>query len=115
MTRAFSFLAQARMIDGKAVGRREASDDEIRSFKALYGARPEICLVLYRKLREVDCRPTIEHFLWAMAFLKLYHSEDDFAKRFHVTRKTFREHVWRIVRKIASLSGRVVSKLWYLN
>ena len=70
---------------------------------------PEACLDLYRRLRRVNCRPEIKYFLWALAFLKQYETEDIFAKQFKTTRKTYRKYVFPLVRKIASLHGTVVS------
>ena len=108
MTRAQTFIQSARMIEGQQSS-RHSSDDEIRSFKAQYGIRPEICLVLFRRLRIVNCRPQIKHLLWALAFLKTYSTEDVLAAKVGTTRKTFRKRVWEIVPKIAQLATHVVS------
>ena len=62
MTRAQTFILADRVINGKVASGRRASDDEIRSFKAHYGLRPAVCLVLFRKLRLVSCRPKIHTF-----------------------------------------------------
>ena len=115
MTRAHTFIVAARVIDGKPTTNRRISGEELRSFKGHYGARPEVCLVLLRKLRLVDCRPKPKHLLWALCFLKTYSTEDLLAKKFHTTCKTLRKHVWAIVPKIAALSGRVVRSQFVIN
>ena len=100
MTRALTFIIAARVIDGKTNSARPfVSDEELRSFKAHYGARPRACVVLFCKLRLVDCRPSITHLLWALSFLKTYASEDVLASKFGTTRKTLRKHIWAIVPK----------------
>ncbi len=109
MTRAHTFILAARAIDGRVIRGGRATDEDIRSFKSDYGIRPEVCLVLFRKLRLVDCRVPIKHLLWALAFLKTYATEDSLAKKFSTTRKTLRKHVWPVVKKIASLANSVVS------
>jgi hypothetical protein len=106
MTRALTFVFAARVINGKP-SQRQPSDEEIRSFKSDYGARPEVCVKLLRKLRRMNCRPRIDHLLWALCFIKTYATEDSLQKKFGTTRKTFRKHIWLLVPKIASLYGHV--------
>jgi hypothetical protein len=90
-------------------------DEDICSFKSNYGIHPEVSLVLYQKLRLVDCQLPIKHLLWALVFLKTYATKDSLAKKFSTMRKTLRKHVWPVVKKIASLADRVVSSSFVVD
>ena len=111
MVHAHDFIAESRRIDGKQPGRRgRVSDSEIHQFKAKYGISPGVCVVVHRKLRrKVRHEVSVRHFLWAMSLLKTYDTEDVLAGRFGASPKTIRKHVWPTIKKIASLSGHVVS------
>ena len=50
-----------------------------------------------------------DHMLWALMLLKTYDSEANLAKRFDVSRPTFRKYIWRCINEISNLSNTVVS------
>ena len=88
MTRALTFVNIVRLYDGHEPStRRLPSMEEVRMFKSDYGVSPEVCVVLLRKLRLVNCRPDPKHILWALCFLKTYATETFLTKKFRTTRK----------------------------
>ena len=109
MTTAFTFIRAARVISFKKLNGQVISDEERMAFVASYGIRPEVCVVLLRKLRTVNCHPGVVPLLWALGFLKTYQTETILSGHFGTDRKTFRESVWPIVEAIGDLQATVVS------
>lgn len=55
-----------------------------------------------------------KHLLWALMFLKVYGTEHVLAGKIGVDEATYRNHVWTVVKAIASLKLQVVRFLLYL-
>lgn len=78
--------------------------DDHRRFRALFGASPRVCFLLWSLLCGL-CPPQGKpvHMLWALMFLKVYATEHVHAALAGVDEKTFRKWQWKFVKLLASL------------
>lgn len=75
-----------------------------RKFKCFYGISPNVCAILWKKIK--DKPPTAEprHFLWSLLFLKQYNKEHVNAAIVGVDEKTFRKWSWTFIYLLAELN-----------
>ena len=86
---------------------------EERRFRELFGCGAPIALTLWRMLVEEETIPeggTIQHFLWALMFLKVYGKEAQLCSLAGgIDPKTLRKWVWSFITPIADLEEKLVS------
>ena len=87
--------------------------DELRRFRAFFGASPEVCSQLWDHLSPSEtinrlARP--KHLLWALVFLKVYASESVLCTLVSCPdEKTFRKWTRVFVDEISYLENSIVS------
>ena len=77
-------------------------------FTAHFGAGPKLVLEVWHRIQPKPEGASGKHLLWAMAFLKMYETEDTAATRFKTTPKTWRKWVWSMLSAIQDLKPTVV-------
>ena len=100
----------------KILGRKKLSNEEFfksrnleRDFRTLFGCSPVTCSVIWVKC-DFSHQVKRKHLLWALMFLKTYGTEATLTVKAGISdRKCFRETIWPIIKKIASLRKREVS------
>ena len=89
---------------------KDVKETDQRRFRASFGASPEVCVELWQMTyASLPVLLTFEHLLWAFLFLKIYASESVLAGIVGVDEKTYRLHVWTVIKSISDLKGNVVS------
>jgi len=73
----------------------EAFDYSPRMFHAMYGLCKITVAFVFAQFLNADV--SIEHFLWALFFMKNYDTFDVCAHHFGVDPKTFTHHVWHAI------------------
>ena len=87
---------------------RQARDlslaDYPRRFRALFGASPAVCSVVWSLAsRSLPPKARPIHLLWALLFLKVYATEHANASLAGVDEKTFRKWAWALLESISNL------------
>lgn len=92
------------------------ADVEAR-FKAHFGSSPYICSMVWTMIVEAQAsQPVLPnnasfvHLLWALLLMKVYASEAVLSGIVGADQKTFRKWSWLLIRKVATLKDRVVSR-----
>ena len=68
-------MCEARLIWRRDPQEFQAPSTEDENFRAFFGCRPDVAMIAWDMLASLDMLPdggTIEHFLWALMFLKVY-------------------------------------------
>lgn len=103
----------------KILGRRKQSNRDVvmsktldRDFRSLFGGSPVTCSMIWAKC-EFPQHVKAKHLLWALMFLKTYGTETSLVTKTGTgDRKSFRETIWPIIHKIASLRKKEVSTIF---
>lgn len=77
-----------------------------RIVKAVFGCSVVIIAIAWKRIKEEGLKPTDAspvHLLYALALLKTYKTEDNYAIKFSVTRVTFRKWSWILVLALSRL------------
>jgi hypothetical protein len=81
-------------------------------YRAHFGTSPGVCALLWNEICTIVPRKyCFKHILWGLMFLKVYATESVLAGKIGVDEDTFRDHVWVVVRAIASCKPRLVRSL----
>ena len=87
----------------------------LRMFKCYFGVSPFIAGCILDRLNDQHLcfrsASDVRHLLWALLFLKVYSFEEVLARLVGYTPKTYRQHVWSMLKNLAALS--VVSTIQY--
>jgi len=87
----------------------------LERFRSYYGCSPGVCSVLWDRICALCPRGySFKHLLWALMFLKVYGTESVLVGKIGVDEDTYRDHMWPVVRAIASLKLQVVRYYYYL-
>jgi hypothetical protein len=85
----------------RALGASFANSKTLRGFRALFGLHPKTVANIWRDYFESPPVPFSRvHFLWALAFLRLYDPLDSLHTRFCGSRENFSDYVWLVLRTI---------------
>jgi len=80
----------------------------LRTFRCYFGVSPFIAGCILDRLNDQHLctlsAADIRHLLWALLFLKVYSFEEVMARLVGYTPKTYRQHVWSMLDKLAALS-----------
>ena len=77
---------------------------QLRRYRALFGVYPSVSYRLWSHLiRHLPSDCKINHFFWALNFLKTYNSESVRAALFNLDEKTLRKWQWIVVKSLARL------------
>lgn len=110
-----AILVLARDIWRRDRYRERAFSSEDREFRENFGCSVRVCHSLWNLLKKTDNLPSngrLEHFLWALMFLKIYGTEKVMCSRAGgVDKDTFRKWTWLFVDAIASLESSLVRML----
>lgn len=75
-----------------------------RRFKTMFGVSPLICSIAWDKIDdEIPYGAKFEHILWALCFLKCYHTESVNHAIFGIDEKTYRKWTWIFVDLLSSI------------
>jgi hypothetical protein len=94
------------------------NDVHLRRWKHFYGALPDLCCIVWKKL---DAHNSIDgaqfkHLMWALYFLKVYGKEEDCSNfAGGVDEKTFRKWSHTFVEAISFLESSVVSSFSFMH
>ena len=98
-----------RRISAKCM--RDVKETDKRRFRASYGVSPEVCTQVWQMIyHSLPMLLTFDHLLWALLFMKIYATESVLAGSVGVDEKTYRLHVWTVIKSISNLKGNVVSQ-----
>jgi hypothetical protein len=79
-------------------------------YRAHFGTSPGVCALLWNEISTIVPRKyCFKHVLWGLMFLKVYATEPVLAGKIGVDEDTFRDHIWVVIRAIASCKSRLVS------
>ena len=105
----------ARATWGRDNKKERCENTENRDFREIFGCGCIVATKIYELLVGEDLLPIgghLEHFLWALMFMKIYGKERNLCTLAGgVDKKTFRKWVWLFVVAIAYLEAEVVSKI----
>ena len=105
----------ARAMWGRDNKKERCENTENRDFREIFGCGCVVATKTYELLAAEDLLPIgghLEHFLWALMFMKIYGKERNLCTLAGgVDKKTFRKWAWLFVIAIACLEGGVVSKI----
>ena len=77
-------------------------------FKCYFGVSPFIAGCILDRLNDEHLcfqnASDVRHLLWALLFLKVYSFEEVLARLVGYTPKTYRQHVWSMLKNLAALS-----------
>jgi len=80
----------------------------LRTFRCYFGVSPFVAGCILDRLNDQQLcgmsASDIRHLLWALLFLKVYSFEEVMACLVGYSPKTYRQHVWSMINKLASLS-----------
>ena len=82
---------------------------DLRKWKAHFGSRTEVCLIVWRQIKILHPEARMIHFFMTLYFLKTYSTVELLGSRFGLDQKTVRKWVWKHVYWIAELSPKLVS------
>ena len=90
------------------------SPEDFIRFRGYFGLSAEVALEVWEMMEELDClppSPRLQHYLWALAFMRLYPAND---KALSSTlggsdAKTIRKYIWPMIQSIFDLEAAVVS------
>lgn len=72
-------------------------------FRSHYGTSPGVCALIWNKISDIVPRKyTYKHLLWGLLFLKVYATESVTAGMIGVDEDTYRDHLWEVIKAIAS-------------
>lgn len=91
-------------------------DAPIRDYISLFGVSPKVCAAIFTHCRSPferdDDSVCLVHLLWALLFLKSYHTEAVLVGLARAgCRRTFRKKVWQVLDCLSSEASTLVSKL----
>ena len=105
----------ARGMWGRDNKEKRCENTEDRDFREFFGCGCVVATKTYELLAAEDLLPIgghLEHFLWALMFMKIYGKERNLCTLAGgVDKKTFRKWAWLFVVAIAYLEAKVVSKI----
>ena len=105
----------ARAMWGRDNKKERCENTENRDFREFFGCGCVVATKIYDLLIGEDLLPIgghLEHFLWALMFMKIYGKERNLCTLAGgVDKKTFRKWAWLFVVAIAYLEAEVVSKI----
>ncbi len=84
-------------------------------FRGYFGISAEVAVEAWEMMEELDFLPPLspqfEHYLWALAFMKLYPANDKALSTMlgGADPKTIRKYIWPMIRSIFDLEKVVVS------
>lgn len=84
-------------------------------FHEYFGISAEVAVEAWEMMEELDCLPPLspqfEHYLWALAFMKLYPANDKALSTMlgGADPKTIQKYIWPMIWSIFELEGVVVS------
>ena len=89
------------------------SPEDIR-FRGYFGLSAEVALEAWEMMEELDClppSPRLQHYLWALAFMRLYPANDKALSSAlgGSDAKTIRKYIWPMIQSIFDLEAAVVS------
>lgn len=86
----------------------------LRRFKGLFGLSPNICEIVWEKIKnQLPNSFEPSHLLWALLFLKCYNTEHVNHAIIGANEKTFRNRIWVIIEKLALIN--VVCTIKFVN
>eukprot|EP00557_Chaetoceros_sp_GSL56_P006075 CAMPEP_0176492108 /NCGR_PEP_ID=MMETSP0200_2-20121128/8797_1 /TAXON_ID=947934 /ORGANISM="Chaetoceros sp., Strain GSL56" /LENGTH=259 /DNA_ID=CAMNT_0017889597 /DNA_START=26 /DNA_END=802 /DNA_ORIENTATION=+ len=78
-------------------------------YRAHFGTSPGVCALLWNEISTIVPRKyCFKHILWGLMFLKVYATESVLAGKIGVDEDTFRDHMWVVIKAIASCKLRVI-------
>lgn len=78
---------------------------QARNFRAIFGVSPKACSIIWNFIKySVPCSCLPHYLLWALIFMKGYHTEQFNAALVRTDPKTFRKWVWIILKAISNLN-----------
>ncbi len=89
---------------------------EDHCFRGYFGVSAEVAVEAWEMMEELDYLPPLpqfQHYLWALAFMRLYPANDIalLATLGGSDPKTIRKYIWPMIQSIFDLEGVVVSLL----
>ena len=108
---------EGQQIMGRAAHRlgilRPGSPEDGR-FRGYFGVSAEVALEAWDLMEEIDClppSPQLKHYLWALAFMRLYPANDIALSTAlgGSDPKTIRKYIWPMIASIFELDEEVVS------
>jgi hypothetical protein len=107
-----------RLIMEKDPFKDKAPQEEVRSFRALFGCAPNVVLTLWDKLVAFDLIPeggAMKHLLWALTYAKQYGKWRTMRQLTSTDPKTLRNWIYKFFDAIAMLEPFIVSSSMMLN
>lgn len=110
----YDFMRLGKEIWSKDPTKANAFSTEDRKFREFFGCGPVVACATWQMIEELNSIPnngTMEHFLWALLFMKVYAKENVMASIASTKpdTKTFQKWVWAFIEAIASAEDEVVS------
>jgi hypothetical protein len=99
---------------GNKLGVLLPGSTEDNRFCGYFGVSAEVALEAWEMMEELDClspSPQLQHYLWALAFMRLYPANDKALSSAlgGSDPKTIRKYIWPIIQSIFDLKAVVVS------
>lgn len=99
---------------GHTLGTLLPGSPEDTRFRGYFGVSAEVVVKAWEMMGEHDClppSPQFEHYLWALAFMRLYPANDKALLTMlgGSDPKTIRKYIWPMIKSIFDLEGVVVS------
>jgi hypothetical protein len=88
----------------------------VDTFVDVFGISPRMCCIVWVRcrLRQEIPGVGVKHFLWALAFLRVYATQTCLRSMMgHPSRQVFRTWMWKVVKAIANAFEEVVSEFYY--
>ena len=108
---------------GKNLGTMHKGGTEDRRFRSTFGCSAEVCITAWNKMIQLGLLPegdtpsaSFNHYLWALAFLKLYPENETTMCSIlgGIDAKTMRKWVWPYIGSMFELKYDVVSNILYM-
>ena len=99
---------------GNTLGTLLLGSPEDKRFRGYFGVSAEVAVEAWEMMEELDCLPPLpwfQHYLWALAFMRLYPANDSalLSTLGGSDPKTIQKYIWPMIQSIFDLEGVVVS------